>query len=306
VALRSAVGEPGSQSAIEIVDRRANVFSSTSPSEVLTCRIGGSDEVRVHGKYGRRGVYTGHGHRGGVGYEALVYRHVLEPVGLSTPRLYAACFDDGGGRAWLFVEHLEPAERLWDGGDAARAAAWIGRFQRLSATALAAPSAAMLKRYDAGYYTGWTRRTLELARTSRTARPWLKRLCERFEDLIAVLLEPPQVVCHGEYYPRNILVQGERIAPVDWESAAVGPGEIDLAAMTEWWPDAVVRDSERAYARARWPGGPPPAWERTLAAARLYMSLRWLGDAGVWRRGGPPPARFDLVRELGEALGLIQ
>jgi hypothetical protein len=57
------------------------------------------------------------------------------------------------------------------------------------------------------------------------------------------------------------------IYPVDWESAAVAAGEIDLAALTEGWPPGFVEQCELEYQRARWPEGPPTGFERRLAAA---------------------------------------
>jgi len=65
---------------------------------------------------------------------------------------------------------------------------------------------------------------------------------------------------------------------VDWETAAIAPGEIDLATLTEGWPPEVSRQFEAEYQRARWPGGSPAGFQRNLDVARVYMQLRWLGD----------------------------
>ena len=118
------------------------------------------------------------------------------------------------------------------------------------------------------------------------------------------LLAPPQTVIHGEYYPQNVLAQEGVIYPVDWESAAVAAGEIDLASLTEGWPAEFARRCEEEYALARWPEGAPPEFERTLAVARLYFPLRWLGHAGTLT---PERSRFlDRLRLAGERLGLIE
>jgi hypothetical protein len=93
------------------------------------------------------------------------------------------------------------------------------------------------------------------------------------------------------------------IYPVDWESAAVAVGEIDLAALTEGWPQAFVQQCELEYQRARWPDGPSTCFERRLAAARLYLQFRWLGSE---TDRDPSLPRFERLRCEGERLGLIQ
>ena len=65
---------------------------------------------------------------------------------------------------------------------------------------------------------------------------------------------------------------------MDWESAAIGAGEIDLASLTDGWPTEIAESCEREYAAARWPQGPPPEFAERLALAKLYWGLRWLGN----------------------------
>ena len=91
--------------------------------------------------------------------------------------------------------------------------------------------------------------------------------------------------------------------PVDWESAAVGPGEIDLATLTDRCDPEVVSRCELAYRRARWPDREPPDFAQRLDLARLYVHLRWLGDDH--RKAGRGRWRFEEVRALGERLGLL-
>jgi hypothetical protein len=96
------------------------------------------------------------------------------------------------------------------------------------------------------------------------------------------------------------------VYPIDWESAAVAAGEIDLASLTEGWPAGYARQYERAYRKARWPNGAPADFERRLAAARLYLAFRWLAN-----KPDRPPAADDLwyfrqLRSAGRRLGLIE
>ena len=63
-------------------------------------------------------------------------------------------------------------------------------------------------------------------------------VCQRADEFIAQLLAAPRTMIHGEFYPGNILYEKGRICPVDWESAAIAAGELDLAALTEGWQPA--------------------------------------------------------------------
>jgi thiamine kinase-like enzyme len=115
---------------------------------------------------------------------------------------------------------------------------------------------------------------------------------------------------HGEFYASNVLLQqgngARRVCPIDWESAAVGPGLIDLAALSAGdWSD----DERRALALAYHTelgrfGLPAPAVDEFLAAldcCRLYLALQWLGWARAW--SPPEEHRHDW---LAEALRLAE
>ncbi len=110
-------------------------------------------------------------------------------------------------------------------------------------------------------------------------------------------------VIHGEYYPLNILVRRGVIYPIDWESAAVAAGEIDLASLTEGWPDGSARACEQVYGQTRWPGGAPRDFPRRLEAARLYLGWRWLGNAGDHPPGEEELWYVEHLRAAGRRLG---
>jgi thiamine kinase-like enzyme len=120
--------------------------------------------------------------------------------------------------------------------------------------------------------------------------------------VINVLLAQPPTIIHGEYYPKNVLIRESTVYPVDWESTALAAGEIDLAALTDRWPPALVTEAEHAYAHARWPGGTPSGFSKALDAARLYVQLRWLGDPLTRQK---QRWRFQELRLVGRRLGLI-
>ena len=294
---------------VAILARAPNPYSSTSPSEVVTCRLPDGGVRRVLCKYstGSSG-HAAHGHRGGVAYEADVYRHVLRPLEGAGPPYYGTFGGGSAGPLALVLGFLDGASwvhKAPDGAAMRRAARWIGRFHARNQGRLATAPAPPLNRYTAAYYRGWARRTWRFAAPWRGRWPWLGRVCERFEHDPGPLVESPPTIIHGEYYPENVLYRAGAIYPVDWESAAIGPGAIDLAALTDDWPAEVIRACESEYRRARWPEGPPADSERTLPLARLYLLFRWLGDRPQWTRHEGALRTFERLRAAAEHLGWI-
>ena len=239
-------------------------------------------------------------------YESAVYRHALEPAGLGTPRLWGVHDERAEGLAWLVIEYLDNAERLAWRPAAMVAARWIGRFHATMEHRVEAPDLAFLRRYDHDYFAGWAARAdLLVGETWKRRFPWWPRVCERFGESAPLLLEAAAIVVHGEYYPKNILCVGDVIHPVDWESAAVGPGELDLASLGDGWPDELVRERVEHYRATRWPRGALARFERVLDAARVYLGLRWLGDDPARTEAESSVKRFDEVGKAARRLGLI-
>jgi hypothetical protein len=261
-------GEGPAADPVTVLRREPNSYASSYASEVVTCRRG-AEELRLYCKYSSGGHGdTGYGLWGGVGYEAEVYRRVLSAAGAGTPRFYGSHTDVATGETWLVIQYLDEAEPVSRYPKSLPLAArWLGLFHASQEARLARDPLPFLRVYDAAFYAGWARRTALFARPLRGRFPWLALLCERFAEAAALLLAPPLAVIHGEFYPGNILLHGGKVYPIDWESAAVAAGEIDLASLTERWPEAFARRCEAEYRRARWPAGAPADFDRRLAAA---------------------------------------
>ena len=288
---------------LTVADREHNLYSTSSLSEIVTCRFGPDREevFLVKREAGSRG--RDYGYWGGIAYEAMVYREVLGPLGVQTPTFFGTFVDETGVVSSVFA-FLEGALRVYQDPQQralAGAARWIGQFHRL-ASKVNRSARRRLKRYDLAFYAGWAVRTLQLA--DREQHGWLVPLCANAPGALAALLDEPDVVIHGEFYPSNVLVSDQRIYPVDWETTAIAAGEIDLAALTDDWPDAAADECERAYASARWPGGPPSTFARTLDLSRLYLGLRWLGDRREWTMDDRAADRYERLRVVGDRLGL--
>ena len=131
--LRVALDDEG----VVVLDRRPDVYATSSPTEVLVCRLTDQEEVRLFCKYDLGTRDGSHGHRLGVAYEAEVYRELLVTTGVSPPRFYGAWTDTTGNQAFLVIEYLDGAHRLDQchdsSGSMVRAATWLAEFQRLVA-----------------------------------------------------------------------------------------------------------------------------------------------------------------------------
>ena len=303
--LTSALASTGS-APVTVIRRLPNPLASTFASEVVTCRLGDRDPLTLLCKYGGRD-HPAYGHRGGVGYEAEVYSRVLAAANGPVPCFYGAASAGPAGEVWLAIGYLKGARCLNDIRDRKvweHAAAWAGHFHAEHEACDQPRGMSFLISYDASYFSGWAQRTAENAAAMYPDLAWVGELCRRAGPALLGLLESPRTVIHGEYYPRNILVNDGIIYPVDWESAAFARGEIDLATLTDRCDPDTVLHCDAAYRFARWPQGAPSDFTRVLDLARLYVNLRWLGA-----EPGPKSRRrfwrYEEVRALGERLGLI-
>lgn len=245
--------------------------------------------------------------------EIGVYRLLLAPAGLGTPRYYGSVVDAERDRYWLLVERVAGVE-LYQVGELERwerAARWLAvMHSRFAADVERLAEQARLVRHDRDYYRAWVDRAREFAAGSggpAGERPGLDWLAARYDGVVERLLALPTTVIHGEFYASNVLLaDGGRVAPVDWEVAAAGPGLVDLAALTTGW-DAPERGAlERAYEdELRASGAPqvlPADPGEALDLCRLHLAVQWAGWAPP---GWSPPAehRRDW---LGEALRLAE
>jgi aminoglycoside phosphotransferase (APT) family kinase protein len=288
-----------------ILHRSPSGSMSTHPAEIVRCRRNDGREVALLWKRGEGHEHSSGGHRRDIAYEAAVYRRVLQPLAVA-PALYAA--EEGDG-AWLAIEYIEGGTTI----DAApepvealkTATRWAAWFHEANADRIAEPALAFVTRYDAAYYRGWAVRVSELAGFWHGRLPWLRELLTRFEVAAGEMVSGPLTVVHGELTPHNILVQNGCAFPVDWESAAIALGEIDVVSLTDKWPPDIVRSCESEYVQTRWPDGAPADFRRRLDLARLYWDLRWLGDRPEWTQSEKVGPRFEHLRDTAERLGLL-
>jgi len=200
------------------------------------------------------------------------------------------------------------ARGLWE-----EAARWLAGFHAAMAPDLDRHQReSRLIDHDAAFYCRWIERaskfTAERNDGSVAQVAWLR---ERHDQVVEALLVQPRTVLHGELYASNVLVASDlrhspvgqeseaRVAPVDWELAAAGPGLTDLAALVGGWPQ-----EDRAAIAAAYAGEPgtPPFTPRDLDFARLQVAIQWLG----WAPPSWEPPEGQRHDWLAEALELAE
>ena len=325
-ALEQALsGYFGAQCHITMLDRRPSSFRSSFALEELDVRLDNGTCLQLMFKHvGRQGLLA----RARAVKPAFLcdplreieaYRTILAPSGLGATTCYGAVVDQRAGRYWLFLERVPGLELyrhglpVWQ-----QVAGWIAAMHAHFAQEHVLPTLAQsshLLIYNGDFYRLWLRRAQAFMRKteparSRKARRSLQWLAARYDQVVERLLALPMTFIHGELYASNVLVQeaaGEtRVCPVDWEMAAVGPGLIDLAALTAGsWSEAEKKELALTYYAALAPtkGWPPEpdAFLTALDYCQLHLAIQWLGWAPTW---SPPP---DQAQDwLNEALHLAE
>ncbi|MDQ3587813.1 MAG: aminoglycoside phosphotransferase family protein [Actinomycetota bacterium] len=233
------------------------------------------------------------------GRELEVYNRVLEPAGVGAPACHGTVSEPAAGRFWLFIEHVD-GELLWRVGEPAiwaQAARWLADLHGRPLPCDREP----LLSYDGSWFRLWLRRALEVQPDA------LDRLAASHERAVALLCSWPRSLVHGEFYPSNVLIEGQgadaRVRPVDWEMAGVGPGLLDLAALVSGGWSAEERERLTAAYYEAWPARlPKPGWDEfhdALDHCRLQLAVQWIG----WSREWTPPAEHA-HDWLSEALSL--
>lgn len=108
----------------------------------------------------------------------------------------------------------------------------------------------------------------------------LRHALERAEAMVERRIDGDhRVVCHGDFHPLNVLVDGEDAAVIDWTDAGLGPSEADVARTALLFEVAALAATTRIERAALSAVGPRLA-RRYLQTYRLGSPL----DAVLMRR----------------------
>ena len=242
--------------------------------------------------------------------EIHVYRDLLDGAGLGTAEYHGSSIDPAQDRWWLFIENVV-GDALWQIGEFdvwEEAARWLARMH--GDLGRRVDGRGPLLRYDRDLLGVWARRASGFADDPRSTwstedRQRVRELTARYDAVTEQLAALAPTFIHGEFYPSNVLVQQggrtPRVCPIDWEIAAVGPGLLDLAALSVGkWTDAerarlavAYRDGCRAGCRDRLAsvGRRVRAGARLRAAPPRGAMARVGAPVGAARRASPRLAR---------------
>lgn len=228
-------------------------MASSYPAEVITVTLAAGQSLRIFLKdLSTRRYYADIPERRS--REIAVYRDLLAGADLGTPHYYGSVEDPDRNRFWLILEYVEGPRvkdksfEVW-----VQAAAWLGRMQ---AHVAAHPD--LLKRCTAIRRLTPDFFLATAAAAERAAAAFSRDLGRRvlqalagYADLAYRMASQPPTLVHGCYRPYNILLRSSGgsspICPVDWESAAIGPPEYDLAHLANGFDDARRRILVEAY-----------------------------------------------------------
>lgn len=313
----SALAHFGDDPRIVTIERRLNEYHSSFAIEELT----------VHFENGRRLplIFKNLSPDGLLEYarqirphfsyysarEIIVYRHILAGAGLGTPTCYGAHIDPESERYWLLLEKVagNPLAKTGEFSIWLNAARWLADLHCRLAEVTAHPQiAANLLHYNEDFYNVWIGRAEQLSQLRadcpNNGHSVIWRLAAQCRRAVRKICALPQTFIHGEFYPSNILISKDdnriRISPIDWETAAIGPGLLDLAALVAGkWTDEQKTRIALAYYEALDPAIQPydsyGEFCQALRRCRLFMAVKWLGWSSDWL--APDEHRCDWLAE---------
>jgi len=235
--------------------------------------------------------------------EITVYRDLIGGIWApGDPDRFVAIEDDDRGYFGFIMPQADGRE-LYQHGDLTAwqdAARWLAEWHQMwqpEVLRLPAQIAAQLINYNRDFLVQWRTRAWEFRahRISASTRVQLSEIVRQHERAVDLLVGLPVTLVHGEFYASNVFVEDSVgppyvVEPVDWELAGIGPGLLDLAALTSGkWTAEERAKIVAAYCDvwARDSGTVIHAdFAQQFLAARLHLAVQWLGWSETWQ----PPA----------------
>jgi thiamine kinase-like enzyme len=248
--------------------------------------------------------------------EIIVYRDILNTAGLGTATCFGSLIDEEADRYWLLLEKVV-ANELYTIGDLSvwrQVARWLARMHsQFSELSPIRRSSQALLNYDAHFFDACMERAeaqiKRRAAQSKINPARVNNIWAQYRKVVSRICNLPRTLIHGEFYPSNILVSRQnadyRICAVDWETAGIGAGLLDLAALISGkWTEPQRQDLARAYFEGLIREEKLNDFDQftsDLLSCRLHVAVAWLGWTPDWQ---PPLAHRHNWFE--EALAISQ
>ncbi len=214
------------------------------------------------------------------------------PDGLRMPDLVAV-HEQPGDRMTLWLEDVDPVDTPWTDDDHVRAAGLLGRLaaRRAGDDRLLPRGGEFLTTYLRDNLLGWSgpllcgdeiwRHPLFTLPSVAALRPDLTALAGRVDALFARLDGLPEVLCHGDATPMNLLRPRARPADfvaVDWGTATPAPVGFDVVPLVFGRAEAGTGDADES---PRLLELAVPAYHEGLAAEGMEVPLETVRTAVV-------------------------
>lgn len=285
---------------VQHLRRRRSEYSTSAPLDEIDVHLSDGSRLELMAKRLGRAALIGDA---GEAKPAFLYDPARELIAYrllsgerDLPQLWGALDEPEGillvieripGLALRHIGELD----LW-----MEAARWLAGFHGRWAEPLALPLPARshLLHYDRAHHELLLERALRFSAAAGTPLPPV--VATGHAVALNVIARLPTGLVHGEFYASNVLVvpagPAARVATVDWETAGVGCPLLDLAALTSGdWEPAERQAMVDAYRSAARLGLGDDGFEQAMWAARLLVSVQWMG----WATGWEPPV--DLLND---------
>jgi aminoglycoside phosphotransferase (APT) family kinase protein len=261
----------------------APLATTTSyPTLAVTARLRGGRAVRLFLKDFGSSQLPKDDVDGRRARELHVYRDLLAGTGLGPPEYRGSLWDERAGRRWLLLELVDGVQLRDCGFDAwIPAAAWLARLHaHFDGRAAELDRSPLLVRHDERWFRSKAEDALrDMRRFSARARHRTEQLVAVHGELAATMAAQPRTLVHGNYRSKNIVIAGDRVAPVDWEVAAIGSPLYDLGHLLDGYRGERLRALLNAYAERGLRMPPEPDALRLMAAFCLHRVVKSLARA---------------------------
>jgi hypothetical protein len=219
--------------------------------------------------------------------EIHVYKSLLQGGYLGTPEFYGSRWEPAKGLLWLFMEDVGPKRlsRLGDLSLWTAAARWAARFHAKS-RGLPPQALSRLPQHDATHYERCADQLeVNLGKFPAEHRQKVFSAIRLYRGVIDQLRSLPHGLIHNEYFGKNIVIRPEpateRIAVIDWETAAIGLNYLDLSNISagRWTLEQRLQMWRGYFEQAEIESGASLNWRTfcdDLHSVALYQSLYWL------------------------------
>jgi len=297
----------GGEHRVRAVDARSSPFAGVWPADTVSVELERGGNV---GLWVKRLSAEGDGHpdKSAPDREPRVYAELLCTPGLPVPRWYGCAHDPRTGERELVLEHIPGWDLRYHAIDtwelAVRALARLhGQFASCGDDLR---QRGFLLRLDAEYVREWAYRAVDALRGPEPALARrLRARLDDYDDVATLIGRQAPTLVHNDLAPKNVVADTTDVPPricfIDWETAGVGCGGLDLVHFLHGLAPGPEERLVETYANE--PGAALPTGEdraRLLTACRAHKTVFRLAHSRLWlpRRGVARAWLDEIERDL--------